>query len=89
MQNFNRNLLPTPKEYYSKEFINLHIKSRWAKVRCPFHDDHIPSLSIDLIYGGFKCWSCGAYGGDVLAFQMKRYNQHFKIAVTVLNAWET
>jgi len=88
MQNFNRNLLPTPKEYYSKEFINLNINSHWVKARCPFHNDHAPSLSVNLIYGGFKCWSCSACGKDVLDFQMKRYNQDFRKAVTALNAWE-
>jgi DNA primase len=36
-----------------------------AKIRCPFHDDHNPSLGVSLVnvpgkvsVGGFNCWSC-------------------------------
>lgn len=32
-------------------------------VRCIFHPDHDPSLSVDLEAGVFKCFGCGAQGG--------------------------
>jgi len=86
-QNFNRNLLPLPANYYSKQFPKIRINSEWVKVLCPFHDDHNPSLSINTISGGFKCWACDAHGGDVLAFQMQRYQQPFKEAAIALGAW--
>lgn len=31
-----------------------------AIVRCPFHDDHSPSSSINVVTGVFHCFSCGA-----------------------------
>ena len=87
-QNFDRDLLPTPASYYSKQFKKLHIKSEWVKVCCPFHSDHTPSLNINMVSGCFKCWACDAHGGDVLDFQMKRYKQTFKEAAIALGAWE-
>jgi hypothetical protein len=32
-------------------------------VRCPFHEDRRPSLSIDLTRGVFRCFGCGEQGG--------------------------
>jgi len=87
IQNFDRSLLPSPEEYYLKQFGKLRIKSDWEKVLCPFHDDHTPSLSINLVFGGFRCFVCDAHGKDVLAFQMQRYNQSFKQAAIELGAW--
>lgn len=84
---FDRGLLPDPASYYSQQFPNLRVNSEWTKVICPFHDDHEPSLSINTVFGGFRCWACGAKGGDVLAFQMQKYNQTFKEAAIALGAW--
>lgn len=77
---FDRDHLPNPLDYYQGEFPNLRGQGQWRSVRCPFHDDHSPSLSINLVHGGFQCHGCGAKGGDVLAFQMLRYEQGFKEA---------
>ena len=33
------------------------------KIKCMIHDDHSPSMSVNLEEGRTKCWSCGA-GGD-------------------------
>jgi len=84
---FNRDLLPTPARYYSIEFPGLKIKSEWVKVICPFHDDHNPSLSINMVGGYFKCHACGSKGCDLLAFQCLRHNQSFQEAVSTLSAW--
>ncbi|MCK4608862.1 MAG: hypothetical protein KAT71_05240 [Gammaproteobacteria bacterium] len=88
-QKFNRDLLPAPAKYYKQQFPKMRIKSEWVKVCCPFHDDHNPSLNINMVSGGFKCWACSAHGGDVLAFQMLRYKQTFKQAAMALDAWRT
>ena len=85
---FDRNLLPTPAKYYTQQFGKLNIKSEWVKVRCPFHDDHEPSLNVNMVFGGYRCFVCGAHGHDVLAFQMQRYKQSFKQAAIELGAWE-
>ncbi len=36
---------------------------RRGRVRCIFHDDHDPSLSVDLDKGLFYCFGCGVKGG--------------------------
>lgn len=40
----------------------------WATGVCPFHDDHHPSLSVNLKHGGYKCHACGASGRSVRSF---------------------
>ena len=40
-------------------------------VHCPFHKggkEHNPSLLMNTKYGHYKCFACGAKGGDVIAF---------------------
>ncbi len=36
---------------------------RRGLVRCPFHEDRRPSLSVDLDRGVFHCFACGLGGG--------------------------
>jgi hypothetical protein len=84
----NRELLPAPAKYYTGEFPNLKIKSEWVKVRCCFHSpDLTPSLSINMVNGHFRCFSCGAKGGDIISFHMQRYELNFIEAVTFLGGW--
>ncbi len=88
---FNKDLLPSPYDYYHNQFIEYRNKKPNSKgylmVHCPFHDDKNPSFSINLIHGGFKCFACGTSGGDILSFQMKQYKQTFKEAAIELGAW--
>lgn len=84
---FDRSRLPTPSSYYSKQFKNLKIKLGWVSVKCCFHDDDNPSLSINLVKGCFRCFGCGAKGHDVLAFHRLRYGLNFYDAMTHLGAW--
>lgn len=84
---FDRSRLPDPFHYYIRELGLLKTHGIWVKARCCFHDDHVPSLSVNLKTGQFKCFACGASGGDVLAFQMLRYGQDFKNAAKALGAW--
>ena len=93
---FNPELLPNPAGYY-KQQLGIKVSSDRVKTKCPFSHDHIPanieakhfknSLTLYLVKGGFYCKVCKVSGGDVLAFQRKRYGQSFKQAVTALNAW--
>jgi|TARA_Y100000294_G_scaffold140878_1_gene134743 hypothetical protein len=77
-------VLPAPVEYYSKNFSNISTNREWAKVLCPFHDDHKPSLSINLREGFFKCHSCDAKGGGVVKFHMMKNNLPFKETIKQL-----
>lgn len=85
---FVRSSLPSPKHYYEKEFPGIKINGDWAKTHCCFHDDKIPSLSINMIEGYFRCFACGAKGGDLLSFHRLRYKFSFVEAVNYFGAWE-
>lgn len=37
---------------------------------CPFHDDRRPgSFRVNVQTGAYRCFSCGAAGGDIVAFE--------------------
>ena len=38
------------------------------RLRCPFHEDKTPSLSINAATGKFHCFGCHAKGGDIFDF---------------------
>jgi hypothetical protein len=86
---FQPEWLPSPAEFFAGELGKLRKSgSGWASVLCPFHDDHSPSLSVNLSTGAFRCHACGASGGDVLAFAMLRHGLSFKSAAQLLGAWK-
>ncbi len=51
--------------------------------RCPFHDDHSPSLHVNPQLGIYKCFVCGA-GGDVFKFLMEHEHMNFREAIEQL-----
>jgi hypothetical protein len=85
---FDRNRLPTVADYYRPVFGDLRFNaSGWAQVHCAFHEDGTASLSIHRERGSFRCFACGARGGDILAFEMLRSGADFKSAARALGAW--
>ncbi len=56
---------------------------------CPFHDDHnAGNFRVNLDNGAFKCFACGAHGGDIIAFVMLRRKVSFPNATGALrNQW--
>jgi hypothetical protein len=85
---FDRNRLPPVADYYRPVFGDLRFNaSGWAQVCCIFHEDGTASLSIYRERGAFRCFACGARGGDVLAFEMRRSGADFKGAARALGAW--
>lgn len=69
------------------ELLNTPIKGReWANVKCPFHSDQSPSLSINLRHGGFKCHaaSCGE-SGDFFDLYMRLRDVSFREALEELS----
>ncbi len=71
-----------PYDFYLREQ-NLrgfgYCSDPWAVAGlCPFHVDSKPgSFKINLTTGAFRCWSCGASGGDIIAFIQKRDGLEF------------
>lgn len=47
------------------------LASRWLQGRCPWHEDHHPSLWVDTERNTWGCHSCGAHG-DVVNWHAKR-----------------
>jgi DNA primase len=62
------------------EHLNLVKKGREMVGLCPFHDDHRPSLNVNVTKQIFKCFACGA-GGDVFKFVQMRENLSFSQAI--------
>ena len=85
----DRSRLPEPTHYYEGELKTFVARNGWGRASCPFHHDRHPSFGFHLASGGFHCFACGARGGDVIAFRMRRYGQGFVEAVTALGAWRS
>jgi len=62
------------------EHVSLSRKGKEMVGLCPFHDDHRPSLYVNVVKQIFKCFACGA-GGGVLTFVQMRENLTFPQAV--------
>ncbi len=87
---FDRTALPPARTFYSREFGSALGRERrgWAQTKCCFHDgESKTSLSLNLDEGHFYCFSCGAKGGDVIAFVQLRYKLDFPGAAKELGAW--
>jgi len=86
---FDKSRLPSAETYFAGVFPKLKKANGdgWTMARCVFHDDRHPSLSLNVTTGAFKCLACGASGGDVLAFHIRRHNLTFEQAARDLGAW--
>ncbi|TCO82994.1 CHC2-type zinc finger protein [Plasticicumulans lactativorans] len=85
---FRRDRLPAPADYYRDQGLKLTGGGDWRSALCPFHGDTSPSLRVRIETGAFRCMACGAHGGDVLAFHMRRHELRFIEAAKALGAWE-
>ena len=84
---FDRDSLPDPLSYYRGELGRLRGTGQWRQACCCFHDDHRPSLSLNIRNGAFRCFACNAKGGSLIDFYMLRYHVDFKQAAKDLGAW--
>lgn len=84
------------KNAYSPElYFYRHLKgtfgnpsgNSWYKWKglCPFHNDRkAGSFFVNRSTGAFKCFSCGARGGDIVDFHTQFYRIGFSEAVNQL-----
>ncbi len=84
---FYRKLLPEPLDFYARHLQTLKRNGKWAKAICSFHEDHNPSMSINVETGAYRCFACGARGGGVVDFYMQLHDVDFKTAAKALGAW--
>jgi DNA primase len=87
-RHFVRDRLPSPAAYFDRIGLKLIGRGAWRSARCCFHDDHRPSLRVNIETGAFRCMACGAHGGDVLDFHRLRTGRDFTSAAAELGAWE-
>jgi hypothetical protein len=71
--------------FYMQELTNFRPRN-WKQWTCgglcPFHKDKRQgSFWINISSGAYKCFSCGAKGGDVIAFVCQKYSLRFKQAL--------
>ena len=84
---FNRDALPEPLGYFEAQGLQFRERrGRWRTTRCDFHGGS-DSLRVNVQTGAFVCMSCGASGGDVLAFEMQLTGTDFVSAAKTLGAW--
>jgi DNA primase len=77
-----------PIDFYRHELPDAKLKRHgWNDGGlCPFHDDRkTGNFRVNLTTGAFKCFACGTYGGDIIAFTMKRYGLNFREALQTLS----
>lgn len=86
---FDRTRLPAARDYFRQHGpMPKRVNGEgWGLVRCVFHDDHMPSLSLNIETGGYRCLACNASGGGVLDFHMARHGMTFEQAARDLGAW--
>jgi len=83
----------SPHDYYLQEQALDRFKAKsggWVEAGlCPFHQDATAgSFRINLENGAYRCFSCGAKGGDILSFAMTKYGFSFPEVIQQLaKAW--
>ncbi len=78
-----------PFDFYAREQELVRIKKsgKWMEGgKCPFHNDRKSgSFYVNLQNGSYRCHSCGAKGGDIIAFTMAKYGLPFRGALEKLS----
>ncbi len=76
-----------PADYYRHELPGVILKRQgWNDAGlCIFHEDtQKGSFRVNTVTGAFKCFSCSAAGGDVIAFEMEKSGLSFPEALEKL-----
>jgi len=76
------NSLPI-RDFYDNELPGIKWNGKDGKVRCCFHEDKEPSLSINNATGFYKCFGCDA-SGDVFSFYMQKHGVDFPQALKAM-----
>ncbi len=67
-----------------RKYIQLKPSGTTLVGLCPFHEDHIPSLTVYPGSGNFHCYGCGKHG-DVITFVREMENLTFRQALDALD----
>lgn len=83
---FDRAMMPEPIGFFEARGLPLVGRGKWRTTRCEFHGGS-DSVRVNTATGGWICMSCGAKGGDVLAYAMQADGADFVAAAKALGAW--
>lgn len=83
---YDRERLLEPIGYFEGQGLRLSKRGKWRTTECRFHDGS-DSMRINCATGAWVCMSCGAKGGDVLAYEMAAHGVDFVTAAKALGAW--
>lgn len=86
---YDRTRLPDPVGYYEGQGLILKgpRSAKWKTTSCAFHGGS-DSMRMNTQTGAFVCMaSCGARGGDVMAYHMAQHGMEFVEAAKALGAW--
>jgi hypothetical protein len=83
---FDRDRLPEPLGYFEGQGLKLSKRGKWRTTECRFHGGS-DSMRINTATGAWVCMSCGAKGGDVLAYDIAAHGVEFVTAAKALGAW--
>jgi DNA primase len=56
---------------YFEPGLKLEGRGEWRACLCPWHDDHNPSLRINIVSNTWRCFACGAFG-DVVNWHARK-----------------
>ena len=87
MSEFKKDLLPDALGYFESQGLKLSARGPWRTTQCRFHDGS-DSMRIKTTSGAWRCMSCNAKGGDVLAYHMAANCLDFVSAAKDLGAWQ-
>jgi hypothetical protein len=83
---FQRDNLPEPLGYFESHGLVLKGPGKWKTTSCTFHGGS-DSMRMNTGNGAWVCMSCGAKGGDVLAYEMQFTGADFVDACKAVGAW--
>lgn len=83
---YHRDRLPEPIGYFEGQGLKLTKRGMWRTTECRFHDGRT-TMRTNTVTGAWVCMSCGAKGGDVLAYEMAANGTDFVTAAKALGAW--
>jgi len=83
---FQRDNLPEPVIYFENHGLVLKGPGKWKTTSCTFHGGS-DSMRVNTGSGAWVCMSCGAKGGDVLAYEIQFTGTEFVDACKAVGAW--
>ena len=89
---FRPECIPPATAFFEQQLGPLARPNRkgWMRVLrgCPFHESKSKKSFFVHLSGGYYCFGCGACGGDIISFLMRRDHLSFIDAARALGAWE-